>query len=75
MCLALKLFINPLAAILTGALCRHFGCRRVVIVAGAIASLSLFGASFATKIWHLYIFYGVAGKENPIESLMNLFMY
>lgn len=41
--------------IVSGALSRRFGCRPVVMCGGLLASVSMICASFATKLWHLYI--------------------
>jgi MFS family permease len=38
---------------------RRFGCRRVVMCGGVIASFGCFLSYFATKIQHLYLTYGL----------------
>lgn len=43
---------------LTGFLVQKSDERLVIVVGGVLASASLWTASFATKLWHLYITYG-----------------
>ncbi|XP_072176418.1 monocarboxylate transporter 13-like [Diadema setosum] len=52
---------NNACGLLAGALCKRYGCRKVLILAGVISFTALFLASFATKLWHAYIFSFLAG--------------
>ncbi|EON61389.1 hypothetical protein W97_00603 [Coniosporium apollinis CBS 100218] len=49
------LFVSPLATILT----RIYGTRTTLLVGVFLETLSLIGASFATRIWHLFLSQGV----------------
>ncbi|KAJ9647823.1 hypothetical protein H2199_001598 [Coniosporium tulheliwenetii] len=49
------LFISPLATILT----RIYGTRTTLLVGVFLETLSLIGASFATRIWHLFLSQGL----------------
>ena len=48
-------------ASVSGALCKRYGCRTVMVLGGAVAMISTFLASFSTKLWHIYICFGMAG--------------
>ncbi|XP_071495520.1 monocarboxylate transporter 13-like [Diadema antillarum] len=48
--------ISHLVGIPAGALCSRYGCRRVELLSGFIATLATFLGAFATKLWHLHLF-------------------
>jgi MFS family permease len=48
---------SPLYGILTN----RFGSRRVIIIGNTLAALGLAGVSLVQEVWHLYLFYIIAG--------------
>jgi len=46
---------------LTGALIARFGARINVVLGSLLAALGLVGMSLAQEVWHVYLFYGLAG--------------
>ncbi|XP_071955205.1 monocarboxylate transporter 10-like [Antedon mediterranea] len=53
--IGLTFCLSPLASTLTDI----FGCRKTALVGGLLASIGVFASSFATKIGHMYVTYGV----------------
>jgi len=49
------LFISPVSTLMT----RYYGTRTTLLIGVFFETLSLIGASFATRIWHLFLSQGV----------------
>jgi MFS family permease len=56
---SLMMIFHALLSPVSGILIDRIGPRKLFPVGGVIVAVGLFLSSFVTKIWHLYLFYGV----------------
>ncbi len=57
---------NPL----TGILIARFGSRIIMVLGSLLSALGIAGMYFAGEVWHIYLFYGIAGLGAGIGGFL-----